>query len=482
MNVDEEARKALADGFKDIENQFQLPGPFSDAVLSETERTIDACDINGRPKWREGRRDATDLPLVTLDPASSTDLDQAFALDEDGSSIVLYYALADVGAFVSPESVIEQEAWHRGVTIYGLSEKIPLYPKQISQWAASLLPHEKLPRGNAISGDRPAVLVTISIRPDGTIDLRTIERVICASRSKLAYDTVDLDTIPHLNEFANRMWANETARGAIRVEFPQQEVVSDPQAPGGVRLELRARNHAESVNSTLSLAVNLAIGDLFLQNQIGIFRVMDEPTPRSIEQLRRAAHALDIRWHKEETLQDLQRRMDPANATHQRFLLDARRSGGRATYTVFAPSKKPWHSAMAATYTHATAPMRRLADRYVLDLAECLANQRNPTADFLEKLSQLPEVMLRYETRANNVDRAVIDLLEAVALQNRIGEVLIAEVIDTEASIVQTEEAAIRTRVQKLPKRIAEGQKIRVRIDGADPVQRRVTLTFVDIV
>jgi VacB/RNase II family 3'-5' exoribonuclease len=472
MNVDEKARKSLADGFSDIVAQFQLPGPFSDALLAETDRIISGSDSSGHPNWRAGRRDATDLPLVTLDPASSTDLDQAFALAKDGNSIVLYYALADVGAFVNPGSLIEQEAWQRGVTIYGLSEKIPLYPKQISQGAASLLP----------SGDRPSILVTISIRPDGTIDLREIERVICASRAKLAYDTVDMNAIPHLNEFATRMWNNEAARGAIRVEFPQQEVVSDPQAPGGVKLELRARNNAESVNSTLSLAVNLAIADLFLQNQTGVFRVMDEPTPRSVDQLRRAAHALNIDWHKNETLRDLQRRMDPTNATHQRFLLDARRSGGRATYTTFDPDKKPWHSAMAATYTHATAPMRRLADRYVLDLAECLASQRKPTSDFLEKLNQLPDAMLQYETRANNVDRAVIDLLEAVALQNRIGEVLTAEVIDSEASIVQTEEAAIRARVQKLPKQIAEGQKIRVRIESADPVQRRVTLTFTEIV
>ena len=470
MNVDEEARKSLADGFSDIADQFQLPGPFTEELLAETDRAINISDTNGQPNWREGRRDATDLPLVTLDPATSTDLDQAFALAVDGNSIVLHYALADVGAFVASGSAIEQEAWHRGVTIYGLSEKIPLYPKQISQGAASLLP----------TGDRPAILVTISIRPDGTTDLRSIEQVICASRSKLAYDTVDLNAIPYLNTFAERMWDNEIARGAIRVEFPQQEVVSDSQAPGGVRLELRAKNNAESVNSTLSLAVNLAIGNLFLQNGIGIFRVMDEPSPRSIEQLRRAAHALNIDWHKDETLRDLQRRMDPMNATHQRFLLDARRGGGKATYAVFDPTRKPWHSAMAATYTHATAPMRRLADRYVLDLAECLANQQKPTTEFLAKLNQLPDVMLRYETRANNVDRAVIDLLEAVALQNRIGEILLAEVIDAGSSIVQTEDAAIRARVQGLPKQIAEGQKIRVRIEAADPVHRRVTFSFID--
>ena len=96
---------------------------------------------------------------MTLDPATSTDLDQAFYLEEDGESIVLYYALADIGAFAPHHGLIAQEAWKRGVTIYGIEGKIPLYPKSLSQRAASLLPE----------GPRPAILVTVSIAKDGTL-------------------------------------------------------------------------------------------------------------------------------------------------------------------------------------------------------------------------------------------------------------------------------------------------------------------------
>ena len=468
MNVSEEAKKALAQGFASIAKQFQLPGSFAPGVRLAAEESSLAIRKNGRPLWEVDRRDATSIPLVTLDPATSTDLDQAFAIERDGDELVLKYALADVSAFVSAGGVIESEAWNRGVTIYGLSEKIPLYPKVISQNAASLLP----------DGPRPAILVSVAICPKGNVALRSIERVVCASRAKLAYDTVDLKSIPFLEEFARRMWSDEVCRGAIRVEFPQQEIVCDPLAPGGVRLVLRARNIAESVNATLSLAANMAIASLFLKSQAGLFRVMDEPTDRAVSQLRRTAHALGIDWPVNEILRDLQRRMDAKNMTHQRFLLEARRAGGRASYATYDSEKKPWHAAIAASYVHATAPMRRLADRYVLDLAYLLANGQSVPTELTEKMRELPVVMGRGEGRASNVDRAVIDLLEAVSLQHRIGEILVAEVVDAEAGIVQTIDSAIRSKATQLHG-VENGAKVRVRIDLADPAKRTVRLTAV---
>ncbi|MCF7960899.1 MAG: RNB domain-containing ribonuclease [Pirellula sp.] len=468
MNVSEEAKKALAQGFASIVKQFQLPGSFAPGVRLAAEESSLAIRKNGRPLWEVDRRDATSIPLVTLDPATSTDLDQAFAIERDGDELVLKYALADISAFVSAGGVIESEAWNRGVTIYGLSEKIPLYPKVISQNAASLLP----------DGPRPAILVSVAICPKGKVALRSIERVVCASRAKLAYDTVDLKSIPFLEEFARRMWSDEVCRGAIRVEFPQQEIVCDPLAPGGIRLVLRARNIAESVNATLSLAANMAIASLFLKSQAGLFRVMDEPTDRAVSQLRRTAHALGIDWPVNETLRDLQRRMDAKNMTHQRFLLEARRAGGRASYATYDSEKKPWHAAIAASYVHATAPMRRLADRYVLDLAYLLANGQSVPTELTEKMRELPVVMGRGEGRASNVDRAVIDLLEAVSLQHRIGEILVAEVVDAEAGIVQTIDSAIRSKATQLHG-VENGAKVRVRIDLADPAKRTVRLTAV---
>ncbi len=467
MNIAEQAQEALSHGFATIAQQFKLPLNFPTEVV---EAAINATKVplTGIPIWLENRIDATHIPFVTLDPASSTDLDQAFAIEPDGDELVLSYALADVSAFVPSGGEIEIEAWQRGVTIYGLAEKIPLYPKVISQGAASLLP----------DGPRPAVLAVVSISKTGKVKLRSIDRVVCASRAKLAYDGVDMNAIPHVEDFAKRMWTDEITRGAVRVEFPKQEVIVDESAPGGVRLILRGRVESESINSTLSLAVNMAIGSLFQDSRMGLFRVMDDPDPRAVELLRRTAHALGIAWSMNESLRDLQRRMDPENFTHQQFLLFARRAGGRASYAVFNSEKPPWHSAIAASYAHATAPMRRLADRYVLDLAYSLANGHSVPRSQSEQLAELPVVMENCENRASSVDRAVIDLLEAVSIQHRVGEILEAEVVDAENGIVQTHDSAIRARATKLPK-VENGATVRVRIDVADPSTRTVRLTAI---
>ena len=62
--------------------------------------------------------DRTQMPFVTLDPARSTDLDQAFAIEASGGDLILHYAIADIGWFVEEGGAIDVEAWRRGTTLY----------------------------------------------------------------------------------------------------------------------------------------------------------------------------------------------------------------------------------------------------------------------------------------------------------------------------------------------------------------------------
>jgi exoribonuclease R len=87
---------------------------------------------------------------------------------------------------------------------------------------------------------------------------------------------------------------------------------------------------------------------------------------------------------------------------------------------------------MAATYTHATAPLRRLADRYVVRAALAVANDERPPDAVLRAFEDLPPVMARADARAAQLERAVIDLAEAVMLGGRIGEVFEAVVTDVD--------------------------------------------------
>jgi exoribonuclease R len=79
-------------------------------VIAEAETT--------RHRAPTDHADWTDRHFLTLAPAASTDLDQAFLLERAGADLILHYALADVGWFVEPGGAMDTEAWRRGVTLY----------------------------------------------------------------------------------------------------------------------------------------------------------------------------------------------------------------------------------------------------------------------------------------------------------------------------------------------------------------------------
>jgi exoribonuclease R len=455
------ARRALSAGLAAIREQYDVPSHFPAEVTAAAERAA-ASD-----RWRDGRRDASDVPLVTLDPAASTDLDQAFTIERgDADELVLRYAIADVPAFVEPGGPIEEEAWRRGVTTYLPDGKAGLYPGVLAEGAASLLP----------DGPRPAFLLSVRLPASGDPVLAGVERVVVRSRAKLAYEHVTGDELPAgFEEFAARVVAAEDRRGASRVEFPEQEVEADPdRPPGGVRLVMRPRLASEDRNSALSLAANLAVAGAMLAARTGLFRVMAEPDERSVQSLRFAARALGVEWPQDVSLDRFERTLETRRPHEAALLLAIRRAGGGASYEPYRDGVVPWHSAMAATYAQATAPLRRLADRYVLEAAEAVCAGRPVPARVVDAFTRLPDAMASATSRAANVERAVVDLVEAVSLADRVGELFDAVVIDADrdSARIQLTEVAVIGRVDA--RRVTPGDQIRVRLVAAEPKARRI--------
>jgi exoribonuclease R len=337
---------ALDAGLASIRAQFQVPESFPAEVLAAAEAAA-----RRRPT---AHCDRTAIPFVTLDPASSTDLDQAFAIETAGTDLLLRYAIADVAWFVDDGDACDVEAWRRGETQYLPDGRAGLYPPVLAEGAASLLP----------DGPRPAVVFAVRVGPDGAATLDGAERAIVRSRAKLAYTSVtDADLPPQFGELARRVQAAEERRGASRVEPPEQGV--EP-ADGGWALVFRERLASEERNAALSLATNLAVAATMVRAGTGLFRTMAEPDERAVQRLRHTAQAFGLPWGPTETLQALEHRLDGHDPKQAAMMLAIRRAAGGARYVPFEPGVTPWHSAMAATYVHATAPLRRLADRYVV--------------------------------------------------------------------------------------------------------------------
>lgn len=447
----------LAAGVAQIAAEFELPAGFPDEVLAA------ADEVAGRDPSAT-HVDRTDVEFRTLDPLGSTDLDQAFDIAVEGDDVVLSYAIADVGHFVDPGSVIEQEAWRRGSTVYLPGARVPLYPEVLSQGAASLLP----------DGPRPAVVFTVVVAADGAVSLRSVERAVIRSRAKLAYATVTAADLPAgFAELARRITAAEDARGAPRVDFPEQQLEF---CDGNWELRFAPRLESETQNAGMSLATNLAVADLFVAHRTGIFRVMEAVNGDAVDRLRRTARGLGLVWPGEQSLATFERSVRPDDPRGAAFLLAVRRAGGRATYAPFAADVVPWHAAMAATYTHATAPLRRLVDRYVVDGALALANGDRLPTEVSAAIAGLTPVMDRADTLANRVDAAVRDMAEAVLLAGRIGESFDAVVIDENdrGVVVQIADPAVLARVSA--SNVDPGDPVRVKVLAADPTARRLDL------
>lgn len=456
MRASSAAAAAITDGLARLRAELEIAGDFPPAVLADAEQAI-------RRAPGPEHVDRTDLPFVTLDPASSTDLDQAFHLERAGDDLLLRYAIADVGWFVQPGSSLDVEAWHRGTTMYLPDGRASLYPTQLSEGAASLLP----------DGPRPSIVFVVRLDEAGVATLDGVERAVIRSRAKLAYDTVRPDQLPaDLPEFARRMDAADLARGAARVEPPEQVVVRDPD--DGFQVAFAPRLPSEDANASMSLATNLAVGAALQAAHTGLFRVMDEPDARAIGRLRHTARAMGVPWPGNVTLPEFERGLDPADPRHAAIMLAIRRAGGGARYVPYQEGVVPWHAAMAATYSHATAPLRRLADRYVCLAALAVANGRPVPDEVTQAFGQLPEVMAAADMTANRLDRGVLDLVEAVVLQGREGQTFAAVVtdVDDRGARIQLSDVAVVARVNA--KGVEPGDEVRVKLVEASPEQRLV--------
>lgn len=445
---------ALGAGLAAIRRQFEVPDGFPGEVLAAAEAAA--------RRVPDAHVDRTGRAFVTLDPAASTDLDQAFDIERSGADLLLHYAIADVAWFVRDGDPVDAEAWRRGVTLYLPDGKAGLYPPVLSEGAASLLP----------DGPRPAVVFTVRVAPDGAVRLEGAERALVRSRAKLAYADVREDRLPaDFAELARRIEAAEERRGASRVDPPEQEVVA---VAGGFELAFRPRLESEDRNAALSLATNLAIADVLLAHRTGLFRVMAEPDEAAVARLRLVARTFGLPWPASETLPDFRCRLDGADPRQAAMMLAIRRAGSRASYVPYRAGVVPRHAAMAATYCHATAPLRRLADRYVIGAALAIAEGRAVPADLQDAFERLPAVMGRADSRQGQIDRAVVDLAEAVMLAGREGETFAAVVLDADphGSRIQLRDLPVVARLEETA--LVPGDAVTVRLVAADPLRRSV--------
>ena len=465
---------ALKEGLAAIAAELELPGEFSPDVVAAAEQAAAGVVLP--------ERDRTDIAFITIDPDGSMDLDQALHIErnrqEDGQSgFVVHYAIADVAAFVKPGDPIDLEANRRGATLYGAGSRIPLHPPALSEDAASLLPEQV----------RPALLWTLEVAADGGLTTTHVERAQVRSTARWTYvdaqAAIDGPDAPEvltlLKEVGLLRQEQERARGGISLPLPEQEV---EETDSGFELTFREQLPVEEWNAQISLLTGIAAASLMVEAKVGMLRTLPPADPRDVKRLRRVAKGLKVEWPQEMDYPEFVRSLDPQQSRHQAMVVACTRllrGSGYASFDGELP-EQTLHSAIAAEYAHATAPLRRLGDRYVGEtcLALCVGA---PVPDWVrEALPGLPKKLEDSARLANRYENAVLDLIEAVVLADRVGEefdgVITSLREEKTSGVVLIEEIGVEAPVSSAHE-LPLGEDVTARLASVDVATRKVAFT-----
>ena len=457
------APASLYPSWADLRAELGVPSDYPADVVAEAEAAAAA------PRLPDD--DLTAVPFFTVDPPGSLDLDQAMSLTRSGDGFQVRYAIADVAAFVTPGGRLDAETHRRGETSYFPDLRVPLHPPVLAEGAASLLPDQI----------RPAVVWTLVLAADGALTGTDVRRARVRSVRRLDYGSVQQaldegsadEPLQLLREIGSRRQVLARARDAVDLPTPEQEVTDSPDGP---RLTYRAQLPCEAWNAQISLLTGMAAAELMLAGKVGLLRTLPPADPEAVASLRRSALALGLAWPEGTPYGDIVSALDATKPAAAALLTLATRLLRGAAYTAFDGDlpAQPLHSAVAGPYAHATAPLRRLADRYVSEVCLALCAGTSVPDWARSALPALPAEMAAADKRAHELERAVVDLAEAVVLAPRVGAEFDAVVVEsgTKGGLVQLVEPAVRARCAGAD--LPLGQRIRVRLTAADPATRRV--------
>lgn len=465
----------LENGFEVIRTELGVPHTFPQPVMQAAHHSAERGPI-APPNGVETVTDRTDLPFVTIDPPGSIDLDQAFFAERAGTGYRVFYAIADVAAYVGPGSALDIEAMERGVTLYSPDQRSSLHPEAINEDAASLL----------AGATRQAVLWEIELDSRGEQVNAHAARATVRSREQLTYaqaqDRIDTasadDSLLLLREIGQLRQQLEAERGAISLQLPSQEITQ--QSNGQYLLHYDTSMPVEGWNAQISLLTGMAAGQLMIEAGHGLLRTLPPLNKDTVDQVRRAAKALKVDWPKGMSYPDRVRELNPNDGAEAALLTRAARSFRGAGYNAFfdgKPPEQPLHGAIAAIYAHVTAPLRRVCDRYANEiiLSHCAGIETPEWV--LAQLDQLPSIMTTGRQRDRALERATVDFVESMVLRNRVGDVFDGVVLShtRRGSNVQVCDPAVLATIKD---RADMGAEVQLRLDKVDVSRRTVDFSI----
>ncbi len=242
------------------------------------------------------RRDLTDLPTFTVDPATARDFDDAVSAEQAGDSVRLWIHIADVSAWVRPDSRLDRAAAARGNSVYVPTSVEPMLPHVLSSGECSLSPGD----------ERLAVTTEILLSGKGEVESVSFYRSRIRSDVRLDYDGLDRifagaeqppREVAEPIDLARRAAAVLTGmKGAARLEVTSSEPAFEFDRKGNPTGSHRyVETEAHLLIEQLMILANEQVAELLDRSGVpAIFRVHEQPDPDRVERLFEQLASLDL--------------------------------------------------------------------------------------------------------------------------------------------------------------------------------------------
>lgn len=390
------------------------------------------------PKERKDRIDLRHLDLVTIDPATARDHDDAiYIARHEGGGYRVVVAIADVSHYVQEGSPIDAEALARSTSIYLPDRAIPMLPPELSSDLASLVAHK----------DRLTLAIDMELSSSGVVRTYRFLEGLMRCKAGLTYEGVAhalglsdnhkperaaiqlTPMLEILRELAMILRARRMKRGSLDFDLPEPFVELDKETgePKNVtrsRKDPGVRKAYQLVEEMMLLANETVAADLAQRQIPAIYRVHGMPDADRLSQFSGLAQALGYNFDPEditdpkELSQFLQTLEDsPHKGALSYLLLRAMQQASYDTVNI-------GHFGLAANhYLHFTSPIRRYPDLAVHRVVAKLARGEPIDVQGLQrKLSEQAGNASKLERRAMLVEREVMDVYRCILVKDRIGE------------------------------------------------------------
>ncbi|MBI5533955.1 MAG: VacB/RNase II family 3'-5' exoribonuclease [Deltaproteobacteria bacterium] len=383
------------------------------------------------PTAESPRRDLRAIPTVTIDAASTRDIDDAIGAtpaDAEGAMRILI-SIADVSSAVAEGSPLDEEARTRATSVYLPDRVLPMFPAWLSEDEMSLVAGK----------DRRCLTVELRIDPEGEITSIDVYRSLIRSAARLTYDQVaaflDRGEVDERTEPVKQMlsWCRTASsrlsvararRGGVEFESDETHLVVDANTRRVTVVEPLRNTSAHALIERFMVAANEAVARWLQARGVPApYRVHDEPEPDSVRQLETIARnfGFETGFGKRLTplaLGALQRQI--ADAPSAPAILSVLAGAlGQARYTVHAA---PHFGLGAPLYLHFTSPIRRYADLLVHRAVGRYLDGERPSDPFPAELEQLSVAIGLRARRAEKAERDCKRIAAARYMMSRIGE------------------------------------------------------------